>query len=698
MMLWLSVIGALLCVPTIGAQALPRDTEIWLSALDLSMVQQGWGTPHRDRSVEGNPLSIGGHTYEHGLGTHSMGAFVLDLQGGSRRFVAEVGIDDETKGRGSAEFEVVADGKFVWRSGVMRGGQEAKPVDLNLTGVRQLVLVVDDAGDGFEFDHADWADARFEGVGTPPRAIRLPSPDPVVAMPAPPTRPRFVGPAVVGLHVGTPALFTLAVTGARPMTFAASGLPSGLALNTGTGQVTGNVAEAGEKVVTFYARNAIGTASRKVRVAAGDTVALTPPMGWNSYDSYGDDVTEAEILANAQYARQNLQPYGWEYVVVDYRWYDPNASIAPNDANAQRDATLTMDEFGRLTPAANRFPSAAQGEGFRPLADRIHSMGLKFGIHIMRGIPRQAVKANTPIEGSTYTAADAANTTNTCGWCPDMFGVETTKSAGQAWYDSLMRLYASWGVDLIKVDDMSSPYATGEIEAVRAAIEKCGRAIVLSLSPGETPVDQAEHVKAHANMWRISGDFWDDWGALSHQFDLIARWNGNGGPGHWPDADMIPLGHLSIHNRSVGADRRTNLTKNEQLTLMTLWALAPSPLMLGMNLPDNDAWTLALLTNEEVLAVNQDEGGTQATRITQPGRSGGAEVWARDLADGSKAVGLFNRMPIPMPVAVSWTEVGLTGNRHVRDLWQHRDLGVHTDRFEASVPPHGAILIRLSHL
>lgn len=361
-------------------------------------------------------------------------------------------------------------------------------------------------------------------------------------------------------------------------------------------------------------------------------------MGWNSYDSFGDSVTEAEILANARYQKDHLLIHGWNYVVVDYRWYDPGAH--DNNPNGRSGAALSADKFGRLLPSPNRFPSAADGEGFKPLASQIHSMGLKFGIHVMRGIPRQAVKANTPIEGSDFKAADAADTNHNCPWCPDMFGVDATKPAGRAWYDSILRLYAAWGVDFIKVDDLSSPYHAEEIEAIRSAIDKCGRAMVFSTSPGETPVSDASHVQTNANQWRISGDFWDDWKSLDRNFDLLAKWQGHAAPGYWPDADMIPLGHIG--QRSVGGSRTTRFTTDEQITMMSLWALAPSPLMLGMDLPQNDRWTLSLLTNDEVLAVNQDALGKQGIRVSSANR---LEVWVKDLTGGAKAVGLFNRGP-----------------------------------------------------
>ena len=420
----------------------------------------------------------------------------------------------------------------------------------------------------------------------------------------------------------------------------------------------------------------------------------TPPMGWNSYDSFGDSVTEAEIMANAHYLKDHLLAYGWNYVVVDYRWYDPGAHSS--DLRDRAGAKLAMDAWGRLLPAPNRFPSASAGQGFKPLAAQLHALGLKFGIHVMRGIPRQAAQANLQIAGSLFTTAEAANTNNTCPWCPDMYGVDATKPAGQAWYNSVLRLYAAWGVDYIKVDDLSNPYSGQEIEAIRHAIDACGRPIVFSTSPGETPVSQAAHVEAYANLWRISNDFWDNWKSLDHNFDLLAAWQGHAGPGHWPDADMIPLGRITQRCHDGGQERTTQFTKDEQVTLLSLWALAPSPLMLGMNLPENDAWTEALLTNTEVLAVNQDALGQQGVRITQ---ANSIEIWSKPLTGGAAAIGLFNRGSatdgLCATVRVSLQKLGFTGACHVRDLWKNQDLGTISGEFSRGIPPHGAVLLRV---
>ena len=421
--------------------------------------------------------------------------------------------------------------------------------------------------------------------------------------------------------------------------------------------------------------------------------APTPPMGWNSYDCWGTSVTEDQVLANAQYMQTHLLSHGWKYVVIDARWYDSVSPSDDRDFNKQRaGAKLFADQWGRLIPAVNRFPSADNDQGFKPLADRLHAMNLRFGFHMMRGIPRQAVNAKTPIADSNFTAADAGDPKNICSWCPDMYGVRNN-AAGQAWYDAMFKLYASWGLDFIKVDDLSRPYHAEEIEMIRKAIDKCGRPIVLSSSPGPTDLKRAEHVMNHTNQWRVSGDFWDRWKDLDHQFDLLAQWTRYAGPGHFPDADMIPFGHIGIKCTIAGKERQTRFTHQEQRTLMSLWSLASSPLMLGNHLPDTDEWTLSLLTNDGVLAIDQDPLGQAATRVTQKGKF---EVWVKPLKDGSKAVGLFNRGDDAAVVDVDWTTAGVNGKQTIWDVWQSKSLGDFDQKFSATINPHDVVLLRLT--
>lgn len=328
--------------------------------------------------------------------------------------------------------------------------------------------------------------------------------------------------------------------------------------------------------------------------------AATPPMGWNSWDCFGPTVTEAEVKANADYMAKYLKPYGWDYIVVDIRWYVGNDKAHGYN---EKDPDYVLDQYGRFMPAVNRFPSAAGGKGFKPLADYLHKKGLKFGIHIMRGIPVIAVKQNLPIKGTNVTARDIYSDKDQCLWLRDMYTVVPGKPGAQEYYNSLFELYASWGLDFVKIDDLSSPiYFEGEIDMIRKAIDHTGRKIVLSTSPGETPIEHADHVQKNANMWRTVGDFWDSWQQLKEHFEVFERWNKWRAYGAYPDGDMLPLGRIGIRAER-GDPRMTAFTKDEQYTLMTLWSIFKSPLMFGGNLPDNDPFTLSLLTNKNVLKV-----------------------------------------------------------------------------------------------
>ncbi len=510
--------------------------------------------------------------------------------------------------------------------------------------------------------------------------------------------PRFNGAHIIGIYTGTPLICSLAVSGERPVSFSAEDLPLGLKLDPHSGIISGSLEKAGEHQFKAIAENSAGRAKTEIKIIAGDVLALTPPMGWNSYDNFGDSVTETEALANAEWMKEHLQPLGWDTVVVDFRWYD---SLA-DGVRAQNPEGVMIDDFGRCIPPTNRFPSAINGAGFKPLADKLHAMGLKFGIHIMRGIPRRAVQENLPIHGTNFRASQAArppgDPARECRWNRDMYGVDASTPAGKAWYADIARQYAGWGVDYIKCDDIANlergtnRYPRLEVEALANGLRASGRSIILSLSPGPALLDENEHLKQFANLWRISGDFWDNWRSLNRNFDLFANWLTNGATGHWPDGDMIPFGHICQRNCDVRPDRWTRFTRDEQLTLISLWALAPSPLMLGMNLPDNDAWTTALLTNPEVLAVDQDRLGKQARRISILPQ--GAELWVKELSDGSLAVGFFNRTEMAASVDYAWHHLGFSSAPTVRDLWLRKNLSRHED-FTAELPPHGCVLLRV---
>ncbi len=416
----------------------------------------------------------------------------------------------------------------------------------------------------------------------------------------------------------------------------------------------------------------------------GGTLAPTPPMGWNSWNSFATTITEAQSLETARIMAERLLPFGYDVFTIDIQWYEPEA----RSYNYNARPVPTMDGHGRLLPAPNRFPSAAGGKGFRSIAAQVHGMGLKFGVHLMRGIPRLAVERNLPVLGTQVRAADIADRSSICPWNPDMYGVDMRKAGAQAYYDGVFRLLAEWGVDFVKMDDMSRPYDAHmpEIEAAHRAIAASGRPMVLSLSPGETPVARAGHVARHAQMWRISDDFWDEWPMLAAQFTRLENWSEHRRPGGWPDADMLPLGRLAL------GERNTRFTPDEQRTLMTLWSIARSPLIMGGDLRHLDAPTLALLTNREVLAVNQASTDNRPWFVADDTR-----VWsARPQGSNDRYVALFNTGDRPREVGIPLATLGLSASVRVRDLWARADAAPARTTISRMLPSHGAALLRLS--
>jgi len=424
-------------------------------------------------------------------------------------------------------------------------------------------------------------------------------------------------------------------------------------------------------------------------------LAHTPPMGWNSWDGYGTTINEEQFRANAQWFAQHLKPFGWEYVTIDMEWFVTNP-IAEGNSKA---AMYALDANGRYIPDEKRFPSAVGGKGFRPIGDYVHSLGLKFGVHILRGVPKKSVEANLPIAGSNFHAADAADTSETCPWNPDNFGMDPAKPGAQAYYDSIASLYASWGVDFIKVDCISSrPYRGEEIRMLSTALAKTGRPIALSLSPGAAPLEKIDEMRKYAHMWRISDDIWDIWRSdvpypqgLGDQFANMLKWAGKSQPSAWPDADMLPLGYLGPAP-GWGKPRQTRLSHDEQRTLMTLWAIFPSPLMVGGDLTRMDSWTQSLVTNPEVLAVDQHSTGNKPTIVTA-----NVVAWIADSSEKKvRYVAVFNRGESPIIARYSWKELELEGHRYaVRDLWERKDIGP-GESFTAELPVHACVLYQLT--
>lgn len=459
--------------------------------------------------------------------------------------------------------------------------------------------------------------------------------------------------------------------------------------------------------------------SREATSFTYSEMAPVPPMGWNSFDAYDCRINEKQFRAIVDYMAEYLKPAGYEYAVIDYIWWHPepgnwetprrkghpNIRYNPDGSPLHREYT-TMDEYGRLMPALERFPSAADGAGFRPLADYVHRKGMKFGIHIMRGIHRVAVHEDAPIKGTGFTAAQIGEPWDTCNWCNHMMGVDPTKPGAQEYYNSLFELYASWGVDYIKADDVLRPvYHRQETELIRNAIEHAGRPMVLSLSPGEAPLSGARHLKENAHMWRVSADLWDEWEDIEHNFELLEEWSSHIGPGNWPDADMIPVGRISLDDRPHGPERMTMLTWNEQVTLMTLWCIARSPLMVGadlLTLPDS---TLKLLTNTEVLYVNQHSTDNRQVirqdRTTDDPDNPGSHfaAWvATDPENGDRFVALFNLLDRESRVCFNMEWEMLRGEYRVRDLWEQEDAGTVEGNLCATLGAHGAALYRLTKI
>ena len=432
-------------------------------------------------------------------------------------------------------------------------------------------------------------------------------------------------------------------------------------------------------------------------------VAQTPPMGWNSYDCFGAAVTEEEVKANADFIAEYLKVFGWEYIVVDYCWFYPHppgsTQSNPPQFRLPRDNApvpwMPMDENSLLYPDPGKFPSSANGAGFKHLADYVHSLGLKFGIHVMRGIPRQAVWAKSPTITPGITADMIADTTSICPWLNSMYGVDMSKPGAQEYYNSMFDLFAEWGVDFVKVDDIdlreNYPYRKEEVEAYRKAIDQCGRPMVLSLSLN-LKHQHVGHIQQHADMWRISSDFWDDWDKLKAQFELCALWAPWSGTNSWPDADMLPVGNIRLRG-PFGEPGPSKFTVDEHYTLFTLWSIFRSPLMLGGNMPDTDDFLLSLITNPEVLNINQN-----SINGREIFNNGNIVIWRAEFPDSDDFVlAFFNIGDDENTFLFEFQQYGFHSELRIRDLWERDDLGTFEQSITLNLNAHGAKLFQLRH-
>lgn len=645
---------SMFAAPAHAAEPAEAENTVWLSSLDLSKMTAGWGTPRVDKSIQEQPMSIADRKFDRGVGTHAGSVMHIDLKRGSTRFSAYVGVDDEVKGKiGSIEFRVHGDGKLLWTSGVIKAGEPAEKADVDIKGVKTLILLVSSAGDGIHYDHANWAEAKFEVVGEKPIAIDPPVEKAVILTPKPSPKPRINGAKLFGVRPGSPFLFTIPATGNRPMEFSAKGLPKGLKLDAKTGRITGSVAKRGEYTVILRARNALGVAEREFRIVVGDKLALTPPMGWNSWYCFFASVTDEMMRAAADaMVDTGMINHGYSYVNIDDGWMVKPGSKDPLLGGEPWNAE------GKIN-ANRKFPD------MKALTDYIHSKGLKAGLYTSPG-PR------------------------TCAGYVGSYQHEEQDA----------QRFAEWGFDFLKYDwcsygqiakDRSAEELMKPYKLMKAALNKQDRDFIYNLcqygmgNVWEWGADVGGH------CWRTTGDLgiatslYNNVITYGFLHDGKEQW---AGPGHWNDPDYILIGWIGWK----GALRPTPLTPNEQYTHVSLWCLLAAPLIFSGDLTKLDEFTLSLLTNDEVIEVDQDPLGRQASRVAQ---EGDGHVWAKDMEDGSKAVGLFNVGEMETTVTARWSDLGLKGKQRVRDLWRQKDVGVFEDKFEKKVPRHGVVLVRI---
>lgn len=662
--IFISVLSAL----TLGATSTARGSDVvWLDELDAGKIHQDYGKPQINRSMRAKTLTVGGETFQHGIGTHANMSLWIDLAGNAQRFEAKVGLDDAAGQAGSVTFMIVGDGRVLWQSGVMRHGDKAKTIDLDVKHVQKLKLLVGDAGDGITDDHADWAQARFI-CERRPATIEAPSEPKIILTPRPGPAPRINGPRVYGCRPGHPFLYRIPCQGERPVIFAADALPAGLKLDTATGIIDGVAPERGEFVVTLRAANRHGKSAREFRIVSGDTLALTPPMGWNDWYAHYNRITD-KLMREAADAlvSSGMADVGYQYVNIDDCWMN-----SPTNRDATRVGPL-RDELGNILPNRN-FPD------MKALTDYIHAKGLKAGIYSSPGPLTCAHFAGS----YKHEAQDASR-------------------------------FAEWGFDFLKYDwcsygdlgKITKPAQATELTPAQIAEnhEEYTRPYrlmgeLLRQQPRDMLYNLCQYgmdnvwewgASVGAQSWRTSGDLGFE---LSRVMDVAlanAKHREWSKPGAWNDPDYIQIGNIGSA-RDLGELKPCPLTPNEQYSFMSLWCLMAAPLFYSGDLGSMDDFTCNVLCNPEVIELDQDPLG-QSARVVMMGED--TFLMVKDLADGAKAVGLCNRSEIGQTVAAKWTDVGISGRHRVRDLWRQKNLGNFGRAFEAKVPRHGVVLVRI---
>jgi len=640
---WLTCLAVMGCVICAG---IVQAGTVWLSDLDLSRMKVGYGQAQKDLNIVQKPLAIAGEQFEKGVGSHADSILHIHLNGGTSRFTAQVGVDDSAQNKGSVCFRIYGDDKLLFNSGTMKGGQKAKSVKLKTTGIQTLILVVTSAGNGIDYDHADWANAKFDVTGPMPEAIDAPVEEKVILTPRPGPAPKLNNPLVFGTRPGNPFIYRIPATGTRPMTFAVEGLPATLKLDPESGILAGTSPDKrGEYAMVFKAGNASGQDERPFKLVVGDTLALTPPMGWNSWYIHYNRVTDAGMreAADAMVA-SGMADYGYMYVNIDDCW-----------SKKRREEPYRDNCGGILTN--EKFPD------MKGLTDYIHSKGLRAGIYTSPG---------------PWTCA----------------GYMSTLGHEQ---DDAQR-FAEWGFDFLKYDwctyeisdekalyDYMKPYALmGEI------LKNLKRDMVYNLCQYGMGNVWEWGAKVEAQTWRTMGDVgfmsFLDAGLQNCQYAAHA------GPGRWNDPDYILIGWVG-DARKMGEGAPVNLTPNQYYQYMSLWTMMASPLFFSGEMTRLDDFTLNVLCNAEIIGVNQDILGRQGVIVTQ---TEDYFVITKPLAEGSIAAGVFNTSVVEQSVRVSWKELGLKGRQSVRDLWRQQDLGAHKNSIDVKLPLHGVVMLRLS--
>jgi alpha-galactosidase len=650
----LPLVVAIFCA---GFVARAEVVEVPLSAiLNIRQADNEHARPALDQNARNEPLRIANQEFAKGIGTEVDTRIAIDL-GGTIRFTALAGIDNASPEDVTVLFEIFADGQSVWRREIRRG-DAPRALDLDMRGRKQLVLVTADLGNAYSRSLANWAEATLLVEGDQPNSV-LPAPvveTPMILTPPPPAEPRLNGARVFGVRPGHPFLFQIPATGDRPMRFAAPGLPTGLVLNPATGRITGTIGQTGTHVVTLRATNARGADEKTLRIVVGESIALTPPMGWNSWNSWAGAVDQEKVLASARaMAATGLIQHGWSYLNIDDTWQGgragPHRALQPNE----------------------KFPD------IKKLCDEIHALGLKVGIYSTPWVTSYANHAGGSAENpeGLWSKPQVKKTPNKkiLPWAigPYSFAVADAKQ------------WAEWGIDYLKYD--WNPIEVPETTEMSAALRASGRDIVFSLSNSASFAGASAWARL-AHAWRTTADIRDSWGSLRGIGFSQEKWRAFAGPGHWNDPDMLVVGNVGWGPKL----HPSRLTPNEQYTHISLWCLLSAPLLIGCPIDQADAFTLSLLTNDEVLAINQDELGRQAEQLVVDGRR---QVWLKELSDGSRAVGLFNLAQSAQDISVTWQQLGLSGPQRVRDLWRQQDLGIQPEQFTASVPRHGVVLVRL---